>query len=65
MFDVSLFKGALSFCFLLAAAQYGFTQSNERLAQLSEVTEADLINPESEDWLIWRRTYDAQGYSPL
>ncbi len=65
MFDVRLFKGALTFCSFLAAAQYGFTQSNERLAQLSEVTEAELINPESEDWLIWRRTYDAQGYSPL
>ena len=32
---------------------------------LTPVTEAMLLNPPPEDWLMWRRTYDAWGYSPL
>ena len=29
------------------------------------VTDATLQNPASEDWLMWRRTLDGWGYSPL
>ena len=29
------------------------------------VTDEVLQNPDPADWLIWRRTYDAWGYSPL
>ncbi len=29
------------------------------------VTDAMLRNPDAGDWLLWRRTYDASGYSPL
>ena len=29
------------------------------------VTEARLLNPEPENWLMYRRTYDGWGYSPL
>jgi len=29
------------------------------------VTAEDLANPPAEDWLSWRRTYDAHGFSPL
>ncbi len=29
------------------------------------VTSAMLNNPEPEDWLMWRRTLDSWGYSPL
>lgn len=29
------------------------------------VTEALLTDPPAEDWLAWRRTYDAHGFSPL
>jgi len=37
----------------------------ERLRNLSAVTDAMLRSPPAEDWLIWRRTYDSQGFSPL
>ncbi len=29
------------------------------------VTDAMLLNPEPGDWLMWRRTYDGFGFSPL
>ncbi len=34
-------------------------------ARYTPVTEALLTNPPSADWLAWRRTYDAHGFSPL
>ncbi|WP_324742061.1 PQQ-binding-like beta-propeller repeat protein [Tsuneonella sp. CC-YZS046] len=47
----------------------GFKAEMERrrklLASLSEVTDAELLAPAPSDWLQWRRTYDAQGFSPL
>jgi len=36
-----------------------------RLAALTPVTDAMLREPSVNDWLIWRRRYDALGYSPL
>ena len=36
-----------------------------RLAALTPVTDAMLRNPPAKDWLIWRRSYDAHGHSPL
>ena len=35
------------------------------LAGLRPVTDAMLENVAPEDWLLWRRTYDAYGFSPL
>lgn len=35
------------------------------LDRIRPVTDAMLENPDSRDWLLWRRTYDATGYSPL
>lgn len=35
------------------------------LAALAPVTDAMLRHPDASDWLMWRRTYDAQGFSPL
>jgi alcohol dehydrogenase (cytochrome c) len=35
------------------------------LGNFSPVTDALLANPPVSDWLIWRRTYDDQGFSPL
>jgi alcohol dehydrogenase (cytochrome c) len=32
---------------------------------LTPVTDAMLRNPPASDWLMWRRTYDGWGYSPL
>lgn len=34
-------------------------------AKLTPVTDALLANPPEGDWLTWRRTLDAQGFSPL
>ena len=36
-----------------------------RLHNLSPVTDAMLLNPPADDWLIWRRTRDSLGHSPL
>jgi alcohol dehydrogenase (cytochrome c) len=35
------------------------------LAKLTAVTDATLAAPPAGDWLVWRRTYDGQGFSPL
>jgi alcohol dehydrogenase (cytochrome c) len=35
------------------------------LEQFTTVTDAMLDNPPPTDWLIWRRTYDDHGFSPL
>ena len=50
---------------ILAFSQTTLAQSNNRLSELSSVTDAQLANPPAEDWLIWRGTYNAQGFSPL
>jgi alcohol dehydrogenase (cytochrome c) len=34
-------------------------------ARISPVTDAMLRNPPAQDWLMWRRTLDSWGYSPL
>ncbi len=35
------------------------------LRDLSPVTDSMLMSPPAEDWLMWRRTYDLSGHSPL
>jgi alcohol dehydrogenase (cytochrome c) len=35
------------------------------LDSFTPVTEAHLIEPPAQDWLTWRRSYDAHGFSPL
>jgi alcohol dehydrogenase (cytochrome c) len=37
----------------------------EWLSALTPVTDAMLRRPSPSDWLMWRRTYDALGFSPL
>ncbi len=37
----------------------------QRLSSLTPVSEAMLAAPPEGDWLMWRRTFDAAGYSPL
>ena len=34
-------------------------------AEYEPVTDARLVSPEPENWLMYRRTYDSHGYSPL
>src|SRR3954447_22827990 len=36
-----------------------------QLPSFTPVTEAMLLNPSPDDWLMYSRTYDAQRYSPL
>ncbi len=41
------------------------TGNTELLQSLSAVSTSMLENPPEQDWLLWRRTYDSQGFSPL
>ena len=45
--------------------QQALTDREKRLARLSPVTDPMLRNPPEADWLIWRRSYDGLGFSPL
>ena len=50
----------------VAQAQQGpAAKSGNPLEKISPVTESVLRNPPAADWLMGRRTYDNQGYSPL
>ena len=40
-------------------------QAANPIAGLTPVTDAMLRNPPASDWLMWRRTYNGWGYSPL
>jgi alcohol dehydrogenase (cytochrome c) len=46
---------------LSAFAQQGANPTHN----LTPVTDAMLRNPPTADWLMWRRTFDGHGYSPL
>ena len=54
---------------VLAAAMLPFAAPGAGLAQpaggFTPVTDVMLQNPAPEDWLMWRRTLDSWGYSPL
>jgi alcohol dehydrogenase (cytochrome c) len=41
------------------------TFAQAQIENLSPVTNEMLLNPPDGDWLMWRRTYDGWGYSPL
>ena len=40
-------------------------QEDAPLARLTTVTDQMLANPPASDWLMWRRTYNGWGFSPL
>ncbi len=63
----NLLKKSVIACTLFAlAGAAAFAQPRvEARKPLSPVTEDMLRNPPPADWLLWRRTYDAWGYSPL
>ena len=48
-----------------AAALSAAASQASTIADFAPVTNAMLQNPAPEDWLMWRRTLDAWGYSPL
>ncbi|WP_425228835.1 hypothetical protein [Sphingomonas sp.] len=43
----------------------GGPPARAQVAAYSDVTEQRLRNPEPRNWLMYRGTYDGQGYSPL
>ena len=47
---------------LVLSTHVSFAQG---VTEYSEVTDERLTNPEPENWLMFRRTYDGWGYSPL
>ena len=53
---------AVSVLCLAMAAPAGHGQTS---ADFVPVTDAMLLDPAPADWLMWRRTLDGQGYSPL
>lgn len=46
-------------------ASNGPVLPTSRLDDLTPVTDAMLLNPPDDDWLIWRRTHENLGHSPL
>ncbi len=43
----------------------GVTTVVGEIADFAPVTDEELVNPDPVDWLMYRRTYDAWGHSPL
>src|SRR5438445_7942636 len=54
-----LFSGLLASTCLVSIAAAG------PIENYSPVTAQRLTNPEPGNWMLYRRTYDGQGYSPL
>jgi alcohol dehydrogenase (cytochrome c) len=55
---------ALAYLLLGSAAALAQQAANP-IRNLTSVTDAVLRNPPPSDWLMWRRTYNGYGYSPL
>jgi alcohol dehydrogenase (cytochrome c) len=49
----------------LAAILFVFATEAQTRAEFVPVTDAMLQNPDPDDWLMWRRTLDTAGFSPL
>src|SRR5258707_1262976 len=63
---VSYLTFLLSLPIALFAAQGAFAQGAHVDAKpYSKVTDERLEHPDAGDWLMYRRTYDGSGYSPL
>ena len=56
---------ALPLLVLAATASAQQPQAADPTRNITPVTDAMLKNPPPGDWLMWRRTYNAWGYSPL
>ncbi len=57
-------KGALAWALLLLAPALPNVEAQSR-GDFVSVTDAMLQDPAPSDWLMWRRTLDGWGYSPL
>ena len=62
----SYLKLSLCVVLMLVAGQSAFTQGAPADAKAyPKVTDERLEHPAAGDWLMYRRTYDGSGYSPL
>jgi alcohol dehydrogenase (cytochrome c) len=52
-------------CLLLGSVSALAQQTGNPIRNLTTVTDTMLRNPPASDWLMWRRTYNGYGYSPL
>ena len=59
-------RTAAALALMVAAATTGSTPTGAQTSSsFAPVTDAMLQNPDPADWLMWRRTLDGWGYSPL
>ena len=58
-------SGLALVCLFLASASAMSQQVADPTRNLTTVTNDMLRNPPPADWLMWRRTFDGYGYSPL
>ncbi len=56
---------ALGLVSLMLASAAPAQQAADPTKNLTPVTDAMLHDPPAADWLMWRRTYDGYGFSPL
>ena len=52
-------------CLGAVTSLHGASAQTAKPMAYKPVTDARLLNPEAENWLMFRRTYDGWGYSPL
>jgi len=57
------FTFAIAFSLLVLPGLYSVAQ--QPAAHFVPVTDQMLQNPDPADWLMWRRTFNSWGYSPL
>jgi alcohol dehydrogenase (cytochrome c) len=55
----------LSLLLAVSTAQAQKAQVSDPMKSMRPVTDAMLLHPDPGDWLMWRRTYDGFGFSPL
>ena len=67
MFQRHWIHAATAFAWIVTAPALAQSDGGnpELLADLRPVTAEMLANPSAGDWLIWRKTYDSHGFSPL
>jgi alcohol dehydrogenase (cytochrome c) len=56
---------AIGLPLLLLAGAPVQAQTADPSRNMRPVTDEMLLHPDPSDWLMWRRTYDAFGFSPL
>ena len=64
-FASSLFRAGLAIVGCAAVTIATGVPSSAQVATFTPVTDAMLQDPDPADWLMWRRTLDSWGYSPL